>query len=212
MYASIRPTDRSRLIWALYGAKTLELVQGSVSVEEIHESIDIELSSEVIQDVIDKANAEKKANLIKINIEAVLHAHEDDPKFHKLAERMEELKDKYAQGLMDSVEFLKKLCELAKDIRQMEKYGEPEPPKEDGKKVLTRLFEQVKNNKTPLMVERIVDDIDSIVVITRFPGWQKVKAGRDEVNNALMDVLFRKYHIKDVSLFDKAYEYVEKYY
>lgn len=212
VYASIRPTDRSRLIWALYGAKTLELVQGSVSVERIHESIDIELSSEVIQDVIDKANAEKRANLIKINIEAVLHAHEDDPKFHKLAERMEELKDKYAQGLMDSVEFLKKLCELAKDIRQMEKYGVPEPPKEDGKKVLTRLFEQVKNNKTPLMVERIVDDIDSIVVITRFPGWQKIKAGRDEVNNALMDVLFRKYHIKDVSLFDKAYEYVEKYY
>ena len=68
---------------------------------------------------------------------------------------MEALKNKYAQQLIDSVEFLKQLCELAKDIRQMEKYGEPEKPKEDGKKVLTRLFEQVKSTKTPIMVKKV---------------------------------------------------------
>ena len=68
---------------------------------------------------------------------------------------MEALKNKYAQQLIDSVEFLKQLCELAKDIRQMEKYGEPEKPKEDGKKVLTRLFEQVKSTKTSIMVKKV---------------------------------------------------------
>ncbi|MCR4661609.1 MAG: HsdR family type I site-specific deoxyribonuclease [Clostridia bacterium] len=212
VYASIRPTDNSKLIWALHGTKTLELVQGSVNVEQIHDSIDVLLSGQIVQEVVDKALAAKKAALIKINIEAVLHVHEGDPKYQKLAERMEELKNKYSQGLIDSVEFMKQLCELATDIRQVEKYGEPKPVQVDGKKVLTRLFNEVKNKQTPAMVEKIVDDIDRIVTITRFPGWQQSKSGKNEVNNALMGILFGKYRIRDVELFDKAMEYIIKYY
>lgn len=201
VYASIRPVDPSRLIWALYGPKTLELVQGSVDVEEVKKSIDIELSSQVINEVIDKAKARTEARKLQINIEAILRDHENDPKFLELAKRMEDLKEKYAQGLMDSVEFLKQLCELARDVRQIEKYGTPEPPKEDGKKVLTRLFNEMKNKKTPIIVERIVDDIDRIVTITRFPGWQRSEQGRNDVNNALLEILVAKYKIYDAELF-----------
>jgi type I restriction enzyme R subunit len=62
------------------------------------------------------------------------------------------------------------------------------------------------------MIERIAEDMDRIVTATRFPGWQSSKSGRDDVNNALIGILFGKYHIRDVDLFDKAMEYIVKYY
>ena len=42
---------------------------------------------------------------------------------------------------------------------------------------LTELFEEAKNGDTPIMVERIVNDIDEIVRHVRFDGWQDTHAG-----------------------------------
>ena len=44
------------------------------------------------------------------------------------------------------------------------------------KAALTELFAEVKTGKTPVVVERIVTDIDEIVRMVRFPGWQNTKA------------------------------------
>ena len=41
-----------------------------------------------------------------------------------------------------------------------------------GKAALTDLFEEAKNRETPIMVRRVVDDIDEIVRVVRFDGWQ----------------------------------------
>ncbi len=46
-------------------------------------------------------------------------------------------------------------------------------PAQQGKAALTELFQSVKNGDTPVMVERVVADIDEIVRQVRFPGWQK---------------------------------------
>jgi len=62
------------------------------------------------------------------------------------------------------------------------------------------------------MVERIVSDIDGIVRIVRFPGWQSTKAGEREVQKALRRVIYVKYQIKDQDLFDKAFGYIRQYY
>jgi hypothetical protein len=35
----------------------------------------------------------------------------------------------------------------------------------------------VRNAKTPVVVERVVADIDEIVRFVRFPGWQQTAAG-----------------------------------
>lgn len=70
----------------------------------------------------------------------------------------------------------------------------------------------VKNINTPVIVERVVTDIDDIVKIVRFDGWQNTTAGRQEVKKALRSVVWVKYKIKDKEVFDKAYSYIEQYY
>lgn len=46
---------------------------------------------------------------------------------------------------------------------------------------MTELFNGVRNSKTPIIVERIVNDIDDIVKIIRFDVWRGTTAGKQEV-------------------------------
>ena len=84
-------------------------------------------------------------------------------------------------------------------------------PEEKGKAALTELFKSVKNPNTPVIVERIVTEIDDIVKIVRFPGWQDTYQGRLDVTKALKSVFIKK-RMFDNELFEKAYSYVEQYY
>jgi type I restriction enzyme R subunit len=104
------------------------------------------------------------------------------------------------------------LLQLAKEVAQAEKEVVPEEEIDKGRAALTELFTSIKNDKTPIIVERIVNDIDGIVKIVRFPGWQNTTAGRQEVKKALRTVVWIKYKIKDNDLFNKAYSYLEEYY
>lgn len=88
----------------------------------------------------------------------------------------------------------------------------PEEELDKGKAALTELFDGVRNPKTPIIVERIVADIDDIVKIVRFEGWQSTTAGKQEVKKAFRSVVWIKYKIKDKEVFDKAYKYIEQYY
>ena len=107
---------------------------------------------------------------------------------------------------------MKRLLELAKEAAEAERETVPEEEIDKGKAALTELFNSIKNPKTPIIVERIVTDIDDIVKIVRFDGWQNTTAGKQEVKKALRSVIWVKYKIKDKELFDKAYMYVEQYY
>ena len=104
------------------------------------------------------------------------------------------------------------LLQLAKEAAQAEKDVVPEDEVDKGKAALTELFNGVRNESTPVIVERIVADIDDIVKIVRFDGWQNTTGGRQEVKKALRSVVWVKYKIKDKEVFDKAYAYVEQYY
>lgn len=73
-------------------------------------------------------------------------------------------------------------------------------------------FQVVRNRHTPIIVERIVNDIDGIVKIVRFYGWQNTTTGQQEVKRALRSVVWVKYKLKDKDVFDKAYQYIEEYY
>ena len=89
--------------------------------------------------------------------------HSDLPKFKKLSERLEELRDKAEKGLITSIEFVKELCKLAKETLQAEKELEEEVQEKSPKAALTELFLELKSDQTPAVVERIVTDIDAIV-------------------------------------------------
>jgi type I restriction enzyme R subunit len=149
---------------------------------------------------------------VEIDLVARIQAHSKDPRFIKLGEKLEELRDRHERGLIASVEFLRRLLVLAREARQAEKEVVPEQEIDKGKAALTELFNGLKTDKTPIIVERIVTDIDSIVKIVRFDGWQNTTAGQKEVKKALRSVIWNKYKIHDNDVFNKAYNYIEEYY
>lgn len=215
VYESVKPADnRGALIWAALGAKTLELVHQNIVVERTREDMEIlKLNADVIDDFFKhNKDTKKKSKEIEIDLVARIRKHSDDQRFIRLGERLEELREKHEQGLITSIEFLKMLLELAKEAAEAEKETVPKEEIDKGKAALTELFNSIKSDKTPIIVERIVNDIDGIVKIVRFDGWQNTIAGKQEVTKALRSVVWIKYKIKDQEVFDKAYKYIEMYY
>jgi type I restriction enzyme, R subunit len=107
---------------------------------------------------------------------------------------------------------VKELCKLAKETLQAEKELETLIQEKTPQAALTELFLEMKTDQTPAVVERIVNDIDAIVRMIRFPGWQHSSAGEREVQSSLRKILWAKYKIKDQVLFDRAYAYIKEYY
>ena len=214
VYESVKPTDGTgALVWATLGPKTTKLVHENISVVSVREDPDvIEINPELIEGLTNEEERKRVTKKVEINLVARILAHSDDLRFKKIGEKLEELRRKHEQGLINSIEFLKQLLELAKDAAAAEKEVVPESEADRGKAALTELFEGVKNKSTPVIVERIVNDIDSIVRVVRFDGWQDTTAGRQEVKKALRTVIWIKYKIKDLEVFEKAYKYIEQYY
>lgn len=215
VYESVKPTDnRGGLIWATLGSKTMELVHQNLEVGEVHDDIDIlHMDAELIDDFIEKQKDIKKTTKkVEIDLVSKIRKHSNDPKFVQLGQKLEDLREKHEKGLVTSIEFLKLLLELAREAAQAEKEVVPEEEIDKGKAALTELFNGVKNTQTPVIVERIVNDIDDIVKIVRFPDWQDTTAGTQEIKKALRSIIWIKYKIKDKDVFDKAYKYIEQYY
>ncbi len=215
VYESVKPTDgRGGLIWATLGPKTIELVHENLTVGEADDTLEIlSLDADLIDEFIEKKkDVKRETKKVEINLVAKILQHGKDPKFVKLGEKLEQLREKHEQGLINSIEFLKLLLELAREAARAEKEVVPEEEVDRGIAALTELFNGVKNSNTPIIVERIVADIDSIVKIVRFEGWQNTTAGKQEVKKALRSVVWVKYKIKDKDVFDKAYSYIEQYY
>lgn len=101
---------------------------------------------------------------------------------------------------------------LAKETVQAEKEFEEEIQEKSPQAALTELFLELKTDQTPAVVERIVADIDSIVRIVRFPGWQQSTQGEREVQKSLRKALLKYQLHKDQVLFDRAYAYIKEYY
>ena len=221
VYESIRPvTSSGNLIWTILGPKTIELIHQNVVSIDIGESIedlvvsDTRLLEECVKD-------EKKRNRTIIEIEKMLKLRLGNPKyigtgeFKKLTEKLRELQDKLRQKLIDSIQFLKDLLALAKETLETEKkLDQPEDKRKKAKDALTELFESVKTPETPIVVENVVNDIDTQVVdiVRRFSNAFKTVTGQNEVRKMLRTILWLKYKIKDNEVFEKAYKYVEMYY
>ena len=141
-----------------------------------------------------------------------LRKHLHDPRFKPLAERLEALREKHEQGLLISIDFLKELLDLARDVVATEQASPPIEQEERGKAALTELFDEAKSEDTPIMVERVVEDIDAIVRHVRFDGWQDTHAGEREIKKALRKTLFKYQLHSDIDLFDRAYGYIREYY
>lgn len=213
VYQSVQPSSgHGKLIWHSLGAKTIELIHQNVHVDAVRDDLEtLVLDADLLEAVLSNPDP-KKAKEIEIKLKRRLRGHAGDPKFKQLSERLDALKDRFESGQMNSVEFLKQLLELAKETLQAEKESAPEEDEDRGKAALTDLFNEVKTAQTPIMVERVVADIDEIVRLVRFPGWQGTLAGEREIKKALRKALFKYKLHADEELFEKAYSYIRQYY
>jgi type I restriction enzyme R subunit len=214
VYESVKPpSGTGKLLWHALGAKTIELVHENVHLETVRDDLDtLVMDAEILEGLLDARDPDKKSKEIEIKLIARLRKHKDNPKFVALGERLEKLKERHEQGLLHSLDFLKELLTLAKEVVQAEKQVDPVDEQAKAKAALTELFAEVKDGKIPMVVERIVTDIDEIVRLVRFPGWQNTKTGEREVQKALRKVIYVKYQVKDQDLFDKAFGYILQYY
>ena len=169
------------------------------------------LDADVIDNLMNKKDPNQAKKVLKI-LTGRLNKHSNNPIFKKLSERLEALRDKAEKGLISSIEFIKELCQIAKETLQAEKQTNTQEVQKSAKAALTELFLELKTNTTPAIVERIVNDIDEIVRFVRFDGWQNSTVGEREVKRELRKILWTKYQIKDEDLFNRAYDYIREYY
>jgi len=211
IYESIKPTSgRGRLLWHALGPKTLKLIHENVSVQTIRDDLDTLVMDEKILDQM-SGSVKSKAKKVELKIVWRLHKHPDDPRFFELGKKLEELKDKHYKNAITSLEFLKELLKLARETVALERETKAEPV-DNSKEMLTKLFEEAKVPKTPVIIKQIVEDIDDVVKVTRFDGWQWTVSGEREIKLALRKTLLKYQLHKEQELFDKAYNYIREHY
>ncbi|MHB8926568.1 MAG: type I restriction endonuclease subunit R [Bacillota bacterium] len=214
VYESVKPPGgNGKLLWHALGAKTVELINQNVHVEPVRDDIEtLVLDAEVLEEILKDAEPGKRAHEVEIKLITRLRKHIGNPKFTALGERLEKIKERHEQGFLTSLEFLKSILELAKEVLEAERETDPEEERDRAKEALTELFSQAKNQNTHIIVERIVADIDVIVKKVRFPDWQHTSQGERLVQRELRRTLLKYRLHTDQELFDKAYGYIRQYY
>ena len=220
VYDSVRPVNSSgNLIWTILGPKTIELIHENVTSIDIGESIeDLVVDSRIIDECInDPKRRDRTITEIKKMLQLRLgnSKHAGSKEFKQLTEKLKELQERLRQQQIDSIQFLKDLLALAKEVLATEaKLEQPVDRRQQARDALTELFESIKTPQTPIVVENVVNDIDTKVVdiVRRFNNAFKTVSGQQEVRKMLRTILWLKYKIKDNDVFEKAYKYVEMYY
>lgn len=213
VYESVKPSNgNGALLWHALGAKTIELIHENIHVGEIQDDLDeLVVDADLLEAIMGSPNPDKKAKEIEIKVAARLRKHMGDPRFKALSERLENLRERHQASQLHSIAFLKELLELARDVVKAEK-DVPTARNEDRKAALSELFQEVQNKDTPVIVKRLVDDIDNIVRIVRFDGWQDTTSGEREIKKALRKALYNYQLHSDLDLFNKAYDYIKENY
>lgn len=214
VYQSVKPSSDNigKLLWHSLGAKTLELIHSSIEVDGVSDDLsEFVLDADVIEDIFNNPNPKDIKKLEKALIKR-FKKHAGNPSFKALSERLEKLRDKAEAGLIKSIDFIKELCKLAQETVQAEKEALSHAEQKDAKTALTELFLEAKTDQTPAVVERLVNDIDSIVKVVRFDGWQTSASGEREVQKSLRKTLLKYKLHKEHELFERAYGYIKEYY
>jgi type I restriction enzyme R subunit len=232
VYASVQPVaDPNALLWHRLGAKTGELLGTYISDVEIDagglETIAIDagtlealkqlelfpqgrgpLEPPTVDDVLDTLAGRLRRKLAG----PAVH-----PVWRTLSERLEELRRVRMESARDSVEFLKRLLELARQIvgaeraeaeGRLDRFQVLDPDRG----ALTQILQEYAPPGTPVIVERVVEQIDAIVKPIRGTRWQESQPGDREVRRQLRLVLKNAGLPPQGDLYDRAYAYIREHY
>lgn len=218
VYQSVRPVGNDgALIWTLLGAKTIEIIHNNIDTIDIGTPLeDLVVDADVIDSVINDAKkAKKRAVEIEKMLRLRLGEHKGDPRYKHFVEKLNELRQRMEENLITSIDFLRELLATARELLEEEKReNQPEDKRAKARAALTELFESVRTPETPIIVERVVNDIDEnvVAIVRKFKDAFKSVTARREIKKKLRSILWVNYQIKDQDIFDKAYQYIEMYY
>lgn len=233
LYESVRPSGVSdALLWHRLGAKTLALVHAHIGdVKVTGTGLDeVIVDDETIEAIRQLAlpgtssgpeepiTVAEALETIEARLQRRLAGSGNHAAYVSLAERLERLRRTSLERAEASVEFLREILELAKQLTAAEKVEEeggtaalsllPDP------KVgaLTQILDEYGPKDTPVIVEEVVADIDAIVRQVRFSGWADTQNGDRTVRREIRLVL-KKYALPTTGeLFDRTYAYIRENY
>lgn len=234
VYESVRPTGVSdALLWARLGAKTLELVHGHITevrvtdtgLEEVivdAETIEAirQLSLPDVDDGHDQGpvTVGEALDTIAARIRRRLESTGGHGVYVELSERLERLRRHQLDRAQSSVDFLRELLELAREVTRIERaddggrLDEPGLLPDANVGALTQILAEYAPDQTPEFVRNVAADIDAIVRQVRFTGWADSQPGDREVRKAVRTVL-RKHALPTTGdVFDRSYAYVRENY
>lgn len=230
IYAAVTPVDGdSALLWARLGTKTLALVHEHISNVQVRNPLfDVVIADELtVKRLIEEGllepseapgvtakSAEEIMDTIaeRIKKRLAVHAH---PVYKALAERLEALRQAQLAKAEDSIEFLREIFTVARDLKIAEKAdaaGELELMPDPRVGALSQIFEEFRPPNTPVIIADVVMAVDRIVVEVAFDGWVRTTEGEKDVRVELRRVL-KKFSLPiKGELFDRAYEYIAQNY
>lgn len=237
IYMSLEPTDSHNLLWAKLGAKTMSLVHDHIGdVTVVRPGVDLVIAD---KDTIEQLIAtgvikpeEGKGETITISPEEVIDNianrlkrrlagdNGSHPAYKSIADRLDHLREQHLAKAKEGVELLQSFLELAKDLTATEKAEDANgaaglnilPDPNIG--ALTQIFAEFKPEGTPVVLDKVVAEIDEVVrqVSTGWDGWAKTKAGDRQVRDSIRRVLNKFALPLQGDLFDHAYAYVAENY
>lgn len=116
-----------------------------------------------------------------------------------------------------SIEFLREILELAQQVTAAERIEDESPGAlsllpDPNVGALTQIFREYAPSDSPVILESVVADIDTIVRQVSFSGWNETQAGDRTVRKEVRLVL-KKYGLPTTGeLFDRAYAYIRENY
>jgi type I restriction enzyme R subunit len=233
VYASIAPNNSADLLlWQKLGAKTMEIVHAHLTGITIDaDKLDnVAMDAEVLEALRDNGlfpeppkigqpapTALEVLQRLEERIQARVAGTNGLKIWKSLAERLELLRLSRISSAAESVEFLRHLLELAKDLLEAERADDEGRIDEikviDPRKgALTQIFEEFKPEAVPLIIETIVEKVDSLVQPVRGTGWQTSHPGDRTIRQELRLILKNAGLPPAGELFDRAYAYIRENY
>ncbi len=233
VYQSVQPSGvADKLLWLRLGAKTQELIAAAVTgvtvdrsglEEVVLDAGTVEAIQQLGLDFDDDTDrpgpptADEVLDSLAKRLARRL-AEKQHPVYESLARRLDDLRRARLVSAEASVEFLKQILELARELVAAERADADDrlddlPLLSDPHKgALTQIFHEFKPDLTPEIVERVVDEVDTVVRQASFTGWQSSTPGDREVRRQLRVILKSQGLPVTGPLFDRAYAYVAQNY
>ena len=210
IYASVKPSvDANALLWHRLGEKTRALIGKHISdVEVTYVATDaiaidadtfetlrqLELFGGPDAEPSEPPSVDDVLDTLERRLKRKLTDSRGHPVWRALSEQLEELRRAHVAGAKGSVEFLKRLLEVAREVVEAERADaegrlDQFEVLDPDKGALTQILEEYAPPGVPVLVKNVVEEIDSIVRPIRGTGWQESQPGDREVRRQLRLVL-----------------------